>query len=116
MLTGTFDVRVDRARTRAAADEQVTGQRYALILVNRVFFHDGASGHEFLDYLRSIGNETPTMLISNYADAQKQAVARGARPGFGKAALHERQTLTLLAECLPIRESAGGRPAVETKA
>jgi hypothetical protein len=30
----------------------------------------------------------PAMLVSNYEDAQQEAVAAGAVPGFGKSALY----------------------------
>jgi hypothetical protein len=40
------------------------------------------------------------MLVSNYADAQRDAVGRGALPGFGKSALRQPETLSRLAEVL----------------
>jgi CheY-like chemotaxis protein len=62
---------------------------FDLVLVNRVFDADGGSG---LDLLRAIKADPstakiPVMLVSNYADAQAQAVEAGAEPGFGKAQL-----------------------------
>ena len=38
----------------------------------------------------------PVMLVSNYEDAQREAVAKGALPGFGKAALGQPHTLARL--------------------
>ena len=43
------------------------------------------------------------MLVSNYADAQKQAVAAGARPGFGKAELNSSKAVDAIAAALPRR-------------
>ena len=68
---------------------------FALVLVNRVFDADGSSG---LDLIRAIKAEDalkhlPVMLVSNYEEAQAQAVAAGATPGFGKAALGHPQML-----------------------
>jgi DNA-binding response OmpR family regulator len=64
-------------------------ERFALVLVNRVFDADGGSG---LDLIRTIRADAalktvPLMLVSNHDDAQAEAVAAGAAPGFGKAAL-----------------------------
>jgi len=42
----------------------------------------------------------PVMLVSNFADAQAQAVESGALPGFGKAALNAPETLARLKEQL----------------
>src|SRR5438552_2303305 len=74
-----------------AADDERDALRkldasFALILVNRVFDADGASG---IDFIRRVSEhtKTPLMLVSNYADAQAEAVAAGSLPGFGKSAL-----------------------------
>ncbi len=60
-----------------------------MVLVNRVFDADGDSG---VDLIRQIKADealqtTPILLVSNYADAQEEATAAGAVPGFGKAEL-----------------------------
>ncbi len=59
------------------------------MLVNRVFDADGSSGLDFIKTLKADAalTATPVMLVSNYEDAQAQAVAVGAVPGFGKATL-----------------------------
>lgn len=58
----------------------------ALALVNRVLEpgFDTDSGLELIRELRKSKPDLKLMLISNYADAQAQAVAAGAYPGFGK--------------------------------
>jgi two-component system chemotaxis response regulator CheY len=71
---------------------------FDLVLVNRVFDADGDSG---LDLIRAIkGDEqlrpVPVMLVSNFADAQQQAIANGAEPGFGKGALTAPETAARL--------------------
>ena len=43
---------------------------------------------------------TPVMLVTNYPEHQEQAVAAGAVPGFGKAALHQPETRERLARIL----------------
>ena len=42
----------------------------------------------------------PMMLVSNYPEAQQQAVASGALPGFGKNALGRPETMTALRAAL----------------
>lgn len=77
-------------------------QVFDLVLVNRVFDADGDSGLAFIRQLtqRQPQVTVPVMLVSNYEDAQHEAVAAGARPGFGKAALGQPQTLARLKEVL----------------
>ncbi len=61
----------------------------SLLLVNRVL--DGRFAQESgIDLIRSraAAGGPPMLLISNYEDAQAEAEAAGARPGFGKAALN----------------------------
>jgi two-component system chemotaxis response regulator CheY len=62
---------------------------FSLVLINRVLDADGSSG---LDLIRAIRSEdalrdVPVMLVSNYEDAQSQAVQAGASAGFGKSSL-----------------------------
>jgi two-component system chemotaxis response regulator CheY len=82
----------------------------ALVLVNRVLDYDGSSSLEFITQIKADESrrDVPVMLVSNYANAQKEAVALGALPGFGKAALREPRTL----DCLRIVLS-GGKPEGE---
>lgn len=59
---------------------------FDLVLVNRIFDADGGSGLELIQKLK-VSGAPPCMLISNYPEAQAQAEAFGALPGFGKADL-----------------------------
>jgi CheY-like chemotaxis protein len=89
----------------AGADEalgRLRRERFALVLVNRVFDADGASG---LELIRRISAEEglappPVLLISNYDDAQRAAVEAGAAPGFGKAELGRPEMLARVGEYL----------------
>src|SRR3954452_20107090 len=78
---------VTRAHTAADALKCLKGGSYSLVLVNRVFDADGDSGLELIKRVKAEVPEQPVMLVSNYADAQAEAQAAGALPGFGKAAL-----------------------------
>ena len=59
-----------------------------LYLVNRVL--DGSfRNRSGIDLIAAMGAESTTMLVSNFADAQRDAEAAGARPGFGKSELYD---------------------------
>ncbi len=70
----------------------------ALLLVNRELdgrFHTQSG----IDIIREITQQSDgpvTMLISNLQDAQAQAIAAGAKPGFGKSQLYDKSTTSLL--------------------
>jgi len=84
-----FAAEVVGVDTTVEALEKLRRESFALVLVNRVFDMDGASGLEFIKQVKSDEGwtATPIMLVTNYADAQKHAVEAGATPGFGKAEL-----------------------------
>jgi two-component system, chemotaxis family, chemotaxis protein CheY len=94
-LQKAFGVEVVAADSMTEALEQLREQSFALVLVNRIFDRDGSTG---LDLIRQIKNsaevsQVPIMLVSNYQDAQENAVKAGALPGFGKASLGRPQML-----------------------
>jgi DNA-binding response OmpR family regulator len=98
----SFGVEVVSADDAAEAISLLHGGDFALVLVNRVFDADGSSG---LDLIRSVrGDEAlrsvPIMLVSNYPEAQAEAVAAGALPGFGKAVLGQASMLARVAKVL----------------
>jgi two-component system chemotaxis response regulator CheY len=80
-----------------------------LILVNCTIPGEPSSGIEWIRQLKADDQTagTPMMLVSNYPDAQQQAVAAGAAPGFGKAELGAGQTIEKLRPFLdhPERET-----------
>ena len=87
------------------ADEALTLLRdedFDLVLVNRVFDYDGGSGADFVSRLKSdeATRSVPVMLVSNFEDAQEEAVKNGALPGFGKSSLRHPQTVARLKEVL----------------
>ncbi len=102
MLSEEFGAAVKQAATGDEAFRAVRAGHYDLVLVNRVLDADGASGLDLMQ--RLLSNEdtraTPTMLVSNYADAQDAAVALGATRGFGKNALTSPETRDQLASLL----------------
>jgi CheY-like chemotaxis protein len=102
LFANHFGAEVRVAHSSKEAVELLRRDGADLVLVNRVFDRDGAVGLDFITRLKSDGSlkNLPVMLVSNFADAQRQAVDRGALPGFGKAALDEPQTLERLGAIL----------------
>lgn len=70
----------------------------SLLLVNRVL--DGrfsaGSGVALIDELAKSDAPPAMMLVSNYADAQEQAVAAGALQGFGKGEMYQPEVMDRL--------------------
>ena len=102
MLSEEFGAGAKRAATYEEAFRAVQAGHFDLVLVNRILDADGASGLDLIQ--RLLSNEdtraTPTMLVSNYADAQDAAVASGATRGFGKDTLTSPETRDHLASLL----------------
>jgi two-component system, chemotaxis family, chemotaxis protein CheY len=84
-----FGAEVEAASTEAEALRLLRQETFALVLVNRVFDADGASGVDLIRQVKAdeVLRAAPMLLVSNYADAQREAVEAGAEPGFGKAEL-----------------------------
>jgi CheY-like chemotaxis protein len=89
VLRGSFGVEVVGADTQREALDLLRQDSFSLVLINRVFDADGCSGLELIRAIKSeeMLRDLPVMLVSNYEDAQVQAVREGSVPGFGKAAL-----------------------------
>lgn len=98
MLKSNFSVEFEMADTRHDAIPKIQNQNFDLVLVNRIL---DANGEEGMDIIREFHSDPkfkslPVMLVSNFEDSQKAAVAIGARPGFGKAAINDEATLEIL--------------------
>lgn len=76
--------RITRANDDAAVEKAI--ESGALLLVNRKLEpgYSATDGNEYIRMLRAKFPQARLMLVSNLADAQSQAVADGALPGFGK--------------------------------
>ena len=101
-LERTFDARVTGVDSFDQALDELRSGPYDLVLVNRIGDRDGAPG---LDLIRALKADpalasVPVMLVSNYPEAQAEAVALGALPGFGKAELRNPMTRERLARAL----------------
>ena len=100
LLQDRFGADVTSARNADLADKALADKSFDLILVNREFDADGASGLDFIRKLKQSGEQTPVMLVSGHDDAQKQAVEAGALRGFDKAGMKEEGSLPEVAEAL----------------
>ena len=97
-LRHQFGVVVVPVDSPEAAMAKLEKESFDLVLVNRLLDVDGSSG---LDVIRQIksgesSRAVPVMLVSNYEDAQRDALDAGAEPGFGKATLGHPETLLRL--------------------
>jgi two-component system, chemotaxis family, chemotaxis protein CheY len=109
-LEQAFGARVVGVENCEEAISALRRERYDLVLVNRVNDSDDAPG---VDLIRSVKAEpglagVPMMLVSNYPEAQQEAEALGALPGFGKSDLASEKTRTRLGAILS--RSAGSGP------
>lgn len=102
-----LDAEVLRADTHKDARRLLAEGGIDLVLVNRVGDLDGALGLDLIRTLKADPTTTgvPAMLVSNYADAQAEAVSAGALPGFGKSDLGTARALE------PVR--AALKPSIE---
>src|SRR5437868_3100678 len=77
-----FGAEVVGVDTSLEALEKLRAEPFDLVLVNRVYDADGSPGLELIRQVK--GDEalkqTPMMLVSNYDDAQREALAAGAEP------------------------------------
>jgi CheY-like chemotaxis protein len=98
LITTHFQAEVIPVDRPAEAFDLLREATVDLILVNRLLDRDGSSGLDFIRKLKADEGcrDIPVMLVSNHADAQRQAVERGALAGFGKAELSTPATLDRL--------------------
>ena len=101
LLRERFGAEMVVAQTPREAWEELQRQDYDLVLVNRLL-NGGGSGLDFITRLKSDGAvaQVPVMLVSDREDAQQQAVANGALPGFGKREIGSPRVPQLIREAL----------------
>jgi CheY-like chemotaxis protein len=78
--------------------DRLRRESFDLVLINRRLDADGSSGVAVVEQIKADERlrPLPVMLVSNYDDAQDEAIAAGALPGFGKAALGQPHMLARL--------------------
>ena len=98
MIRKNFDADLVPSATFTEALGQLRQGQFDLVLINRVFDADGASGLDLIKQIKAdeTFQDVPVMLVSNHADPQREAASMGALPGFGKGALGQAQTIERL--------------------
>src|SRR4051794_6451514 len=93
LLKSSFQAEVVTADTAEEALRRLREEAFDLVLVNRVFDATNEGGCELIRQVKADHGlrEVPLMLVSNFPEAQDEAQAAGAVPGFGKSRLHERE-------------------------
>jgi two-component system, chemotaxis family, chemotaxis protein CheY len=101
-----FGAEVVGADTPGEALDALRSGPFDLVLVNRVSNGDGSPGLELIRAMKSDPAlaDSPVMLVSNYPDAQDQAVALGALRGFGKSQLNDPETIRAIESTLAPKE------------
>lgn len=101
-LHQNLGARVEAAETSADALEVLRSEAFDLVLVNRIGDHDGQPGLDLIRTLKADAalSKTPVMLVSNYEEAQQEAVRAGAIQGFGKSDLNSDRVTRLLRSVL----------------
>jgi len=91
--------------------ERIIAEGVDLLMFNRVldWGFDETEGASAIASLRAKHPELKMMLVSNYSEAQAEAVAAGALPGFGKREIGSERVTKL------IREALGATPVIEDK-
>ena len=102
MIESRFDATVAAARDGEDAEKQLAETAFDLVLINRKLDCDGSDGLPILQRIKNNAatSHVPVMLITNYAEHQQAAVAAGGVEGFGKAALGDEKTFSVLARYL----------------
>lgn len=97
-----FRAQVSSVDTFDEALAKLRAGSFNLVLVNRISDADGSPGLELIETLKADQAlaEVPVMLVSNFANAQADAVALGALPGFGKSDLRDPKTVENLSAVL----------------
>lgn len=108
-LQQQWDVELVSVDDGAAAIRELIAGPFQLVMINRLLDCDGSEG---LNVLRAIKSDPrlasiPAMLITNYAEHQKLAIAEGAIAGFGK---RELGTTELRTKIRHIIEANGVKP------
>ena len=102
LLRAQFGAEVVRVHSATEAIERLRGEAFDLVLVNRVFDRTAEGGLDLIRKTKADAKTSavPVMLVSNFPESQTEAVAAGALPGFGKAALAEEATRERLEKVL----------------
>jgi two-component system, chemotaxis family, chemotaxis protein CheY len=100
------DVAVAVAEDERSLRQTLSDDAVALVLLNRVLSY-GFEVDSGVEVIRGLKPDFPRLrmiLVSNYPEAQQEAVAAGALPGFGKRDLGSRRVVEMLRSALEREE------------
>lgn len=102
LIEGQFEAEVVQAHDARQALTQLRAGKFDLVFVNRKLDVDYSDGLSIIEQIKSDPqlSTIPVMLISNYPEHQRAAVAAGAERGFGKLELSKPETHERLAQFL----------------
>lgn len=101
LIEENFSANVTRVKLLKKTREFLEKQDYDLVIINRIGAFDQESGLELIKEIKQSGyKELPLIMVTNFQDQMDEAVKLGAVPGYGKAKLHEKETLELLGKYL----------------
>lgn len=101
-LETNFDARMSSSDLPDDTMAKLRAESFDLVLINRKLDADYTDGLEILKAIKADPElqTVPTMIVTNYEDHQKEAVAAGAEYGFGKLEYQKPATFERLAKVL----------------
>jgi two-component system chemotaxis response regulator CheY len=104
-LTNHFECEIIRIDSTEQALNELSQNKYDLVLVNRKLDIDYTDGTILIKAMKENPSlkYIPVMLISNYPEYQEEAVQLGAVYGFGKAELGKPIAIERLSEIFTIK-------------
>ena len=107
LLSRCFSAEAVSAHDADEAVRHLERTDFDLVLVNRQLAADGSEGLDLIKRLKAAPQTqaVPVMMVSNFPDQQELAIAAGAVPGFGKAALSRPETIGRLTKYLATGEA-----------
>ena len=95
-------VSIVNADDEAELEQMVSAGGVDLVLFNRIldFGFSTSSGAEVIKRVKTLRPGPRVMMVTNYPDAQAEAVANGALPGFGKREIGSAKVDELLKSAL----------------
>lgn len=97
-MKANFDCQVDLADGPEDTLAALEAGDYDLVLVNRKLDRDYSDGIEVIRQIKAVPDhaDVPVMLVTNYPEHQRAAIAAGAVQGFGKLEFDKPETLQRL--------------------
>jgi two-component system chemotaxis response regulator CheY len=107
-LVTSAGAQIERVTLPSIALQKLKEKHYDLVLVNRKIDEDYSDGLELVKAMQADPQlkHIPVMLISNYPEAQEEAVRHGAIRGFGKNEINDPATRERLRRVLGLNPTS----------